>query len=349
MVSTTDMLELLVVLLTMTGIVEPVDICVDNATHKLGRVFLITFGNGSSLYSNKTPSDFNFTTAHTQNLQTSISFSHFGFGNKVSEHFWWHNGSLDHTKDDDGGYMFLADVGNESHQPLFNYKVNNLSSGVCYEFSAHITNVAKSGPTQAKPNVRLEVWEKDKNNTLIAQASTGDLPECDTMSWSKYGVSFVPTSTSVTLLMVSNIFEANGNDIAIDDIELSVCSDSVDLCAEHDTHESTSIFLITFGEGSSMYSNKTPSDFNFTTNHSQNLHISLGLGHFGLINKVPGNISAWHSDSLDHTPTDDDGYMFLVDVGHRNDQIFNYKINNLCIGLRYGFSAYFANIFKAGC
>ncbi|CAF5219547.1 unnamed protein product, partial [Rotaria magnacalcarata] len=128
------------------------------------------------------------------------------------------------TKDDDGGYMFLADVGNESHQPLFNYKVNNLSSGVCYEFSADITNVVKSGSNLTKPNVRLEVWEKDKNGTLIAQTSTGNLSECGTMSWSKYGVSFVPTSTSVTLLMVSNIFETRGNDIAIDDIELSVCS-----------------------------------------------------------------------------------------------------------------------------
>ncbi|CAF3342170.1 unnamed protein product [Rotaria socialis] len=346
MVSTTDMLELLVVLLTMTGIVESVG----NASHKLGTVFLITFGNGSNLDSNKTPSDFNFTTNHSQQHTDSIESGNFGFVNKIAKNrSSWHIGALDHTKDDDGGYMFLVDVGNESHQPLFNYKVDNLSRGVCYEFSAYITNVVKSGAKQAKSNVRLEIRETDKNDTLITQTSTGDLPECSNMSWSKYGISFVPTSTSAALLVVSNVYETMGNDLAIDDIELRVCSDSVDQCAEQDTQESTSMFLITFGEGSSTYSNKTPSDFNFTTNHTQNLSTPTEFGHFGLVNKVPGNVGTWHNDSLDHTVNDNGGYMFLVDVGEDIHQpLFSYKIINLCIGLCYEFSAYFANVVIAG-
>ncbi|CAF4536815.1 unnamed protein product, partial [Rotaria socialis] len=338
MVSTTDMLELLVVLLAVTRIVESVD----NATHKLGRVFSITFGNGSNLYSNKTPSDFNFTTNHSQKQTDSLRSGNFGFVNKINKSgSSWHIGALDHTKDDDDdGYMFLVDVGNKNHQPLFNYKVDNLSSDQCYEFSAYITNVVKHGEKQAKPNVRLEIRETDKNDTLVAQTSTGDLPECSNMSWSKYGISFVPTSSSVALLLVSNVHEDKGNNLAIDDIELRVCSDSVDPCAGQDTQESTSMFLITFGNGSSDNPNKTSSDFNFTTSHTQNFQKPTGPGHFGLVNKVPGDVGTWHTDALDHTANDSDGYMFLLDVGNDIHQpLFSYKVDNLLSGQCYEFSA----------
>ncbi|CAF5055374.1 unnamed protein product, partial [Rotaria socialis] len=78
----------------------------------------------------------------------------------------------------------------------------------------------------AKPDVRLEVRAEKEDGSLIANRSTGDIPECNNMTWSKHGISFSPTSSLVVLLMLSNVNQDNGNDLAIDDIELRLCSRS---------------------------------------------------------------------------------------------------------------------------
>ncbi|CAF4248609.1 unnamed protein product [Rotaria magnacalcarata] len=56
----------------------------------------------------------------------------------------------------------------------------------------------------------------------IINDGTGDVPACYNMSWSKYGISFKATHSSVVLLMISNVAEGNGNDVVVDDIELRV-------------------------------------------------------------------------------------------------------------------------------
>ncbi|CAF5219042.1 unnamed protein product, partial [Rotaria magnacalcarata] len=73
-------------------------------------------------------------------------------------------------------------------------------------------------------DVRLEVRAAKEDGDLIASKSTGDIPQCNNMTWSKHGISFSPTSSSVVILMLSNVNQSSGNDVAIDDIELRVCS-----------------------------------------------------------------------------------------------------------------------------
>ena len=58
----------------------------------------------------------------------------------------------------------------------------------------------------------------------LAQLITDDIPECNSMTWWKYGLSFVASNRSVVLLMISNATGGFGNDLAIDDIELRVWS-----------------------------------------------------------------------------------------------------------------------------
>jgi hypothetical protein len=139
----------------------------------------------------------------------------------------WHSGALDHTKNDSGGYMYLVDVGEYDSQ-LFKLTVNNLCIGLSYDFSAYLGNVFQKRWNAGKPNIRFEVRTATVENRLLAQSNTGEIPEYNEMTWSKYGLSFEASISSVVLLMISNVGRLLpailGNDIAIDDIELRVCS-----------------------------------------------------------------------------------------------------------------------------
>jgi hypothetical protein len=185
---------------------------------------LITFGFGSAQYSTNTPATFNFTTTHEQNFGSRIENDHFGFVNAVPDYLGnWHTGAKDHTENDTGGYMYLVNVGTQ-YYPFFRFRADNLCIGQRYEFSAYLANVVKPNPSVTNPNIRFEVRTATTNDVLV-QNSTGDIPLNSQMTWSKHGLSFVASNSSIDLLMLSNVGATiHGNNIAIDDIELRVCS-----------------------------------------------------------------------------------------------------------------------------
>ncbi|CAM4971981.1 unnamed protein product [Rotaria socialis] len=117
------------------------------------------------------------------------------------------------------------------------------------------------------------------------------------------------------------------------------------LCTDGDSTNSQSILLITFGSGNQKYSNKTAEELNFTTSYTQSFEDQITSDKFALVNKVPV-ANEWHSGASDYTTDDTDGYMFLVNVGKEDKCIFKYEVHNLCVGLRYEFSAYLANVMK---
>ncbi|CAF2127885.1 unnamed protein product [Rotaria magnacalcarata] len=124
----------------------------------------------------------------------------------------------------------------------------------------------------------------------------------------------------------------------------SLCTtEKTGLCADGDSANSQSIILITFGSGNQAYSNKTAEEFNFTTSYTQSLEDQITYNTFVFVNKVPA-VNEWHSGASDYTTDDTDGYMLLVNVGEKDEYIFKYQVSNLCIGLRYEFSAYLANV-----
>jgi hypothetical protein len=185
---------------------------------------LITFDSGPDEYSKNTPSTFNFNTTLQQTFNSLIYDGHFGFVNFVSKnHDPWHGGALDHTENDVGGYMFFTNVDGNKDSQIFYSVVNNLCIGLSYEFSAYLANVNKKSENALEPSVRFEVRAPEVQSALLAQVVTGSIPECDNMTWSKHGLSFIASTTSVVLLMISNVKAGSGNDFAIDDIELRVC------------------------------------------------------------------------------------------------------------------------------
>ncbi len=192
--------------------------------------FLITFNNGSAEYSNQTPSNFNFNTTHQQKFKDHIYDGMFGFVNTIPNPYdTWHTGELDHTPNDEKGYMYLISL-DKIESVIFNSTVDKLCNGRCYEFSAYLANIGMKSDVYIEPNLRFEVRDAANQSHLLASLITGDIPECDTMAWSKYSVSFAPLTSSVVLLMISTANSTLGNDLAIDDIELRV-SPIADSCS----------------------------------------------------------------------------------------------------------------------
>ncbi len=205
--------------------IESVDVCSENGITNKEPVLSITFGFGTNEYSTETPDSFNFSTANTQKFGPKIDDGMFGFVNLVPHTYSvWHNGALDHTPNDVGGYMFFINVGTEANRQLFRSIVNNLCIGLRYEFSAYLTNVDKKQDNRYDPNVRFEVQASTSTKRSLAQLITGDIPQYGNLTWFKYSLPFIAATSSVELLMFSHVGGIMGNDLAIDDIELSVYS-----------------------------------------------------------------------------------------------------------------------------
>lgn len=186
-------------------------------------VFQITFGSGSDAYSKAKPSDFGFTTTYRQKFQPIPNDGEFAFLNSVRrdrEGVGWLDVPQDHTGDR-GGYMYLVNADYNPGQ-FYNGTINNLNAGRRYEFSVYVANILAIDGIQ--PNVLFEVRSTAADRALLAQLATGNIPQDKSVKWRKYGISFVASTTTVNLLMISNAPGGKGNDLVIDDITLRACS-----------------------------------------------------------------------------------------------------------------------------
>jgi len=200
-------------------------LCSEDDISSTKPILLITFGAGTSQYSNFTPKKFGFTTTYKQRVEPNTEDGYFSFINSIHDDFGgsWHTGATDHTKNK-GGYMFLVNADEKPGQ-FYHGTVDNLCVGQRYEFSVYLANICKPTKCEIKPNVRFQVLSA-VGNDLLAELSSGDVVEHDTLTWQKYGLSFTAKSSSVVLLMISNAPGGLGNDLALDDIALRVCGGS---------------------------------------------------------------------------------------------------------------------------
>ena len=213
---------------------ESVGLCYDNQTFHSEPILLITFGNGSAQYSTATPANFSFHTTYEQRFAPTTNDGNFSFVNAIPNDFnnAWHTNATDHTGDS-GGYMFLVNADYKPGQ-FYNGRVDDLCVGLRYELSVYLANICKPA-NKTNPNVLFEV-RSTQNNTLLAQLSSGNVTEDSSLTWRKYGFSFIALESSVNLLMNSNARGGFGNDLVIDDIELRVCAHGgTGLCPQNNT------------------------------------------------------------------------------------------------------------------
>ncbi|CAF1260037.1 unnamed protein product [Adineta steineri] len=126
-----------------------------------------------------------------------------------------------------------------------------------------------------------------------------------------------------------------------------LCTIGNNLTPNNNPTSGTQNFLTTFGYGTDQYSNKTPADFGFTSEHTQVFSDCPGDGYFAIANVVPACFF-WIPGGLDHTANETGGYMYVLNALLYPGLYFNKTINNLSIGKMYEFSTYAANLNQPG-
>ncbi|CAF3956995.1 unnamed protein product [Rotaria sp. Silwood1] len=206
---------------------ESTGLCSLQNTLNAESIVSITFGAGASQYSSATPADFQFSTTYTQAFSDTLSYGSFAFANAVpAYHAGWQGNASDHTPNDDTGsshgYMMIIDAKVNADE-IFRFTADTLCIGLTYQFSFYVVNLIKSPNNYIKPSIKFEIRTLTAANTLLATLDSGDIAEFNTLTWQRYGLLFVATTSSVVLLAISNTPGGSGNDLAIDDISLIVC------------------------------------------------------------------------------------------------------------------------------
>mgnify|MGYP002654339852 FL=1 len=132
----------------------------------------------------------------------------------------WHIGN---DRSSDGNMMLVnADF---SAGKFYETRVNNLCSGSQLYFSAWIANLMPLGSSNPlDPVIRFEISSASSGNVL-ASFITPSIPRFSNFTWERYGFPFaLPAGeTAVVLRIFNNQVGGMGNDLALDDIEFSLC------------------------------------------------------------------------------------------------------------------------------
>lgn len=137
----------------------------------------------------------------------------------------WFVGSLDHTPNDNNGYMLFVNASTGAGV-FYTQTIQGLCSGTTYEFAAFIANVCNAtiNPSFLTPNVTFSILHPT-TNAVLGSISTGNIPNPTQMTWNQYALQFtMPTGINSVILRMTNANPGgNGNDLAIDDITFRPC------------------------------------------------------------------------------------------------------------------------------
>ncbi|CAN1578581.1 Bacterial TSP3 repeat [Spirosomataceae bacterium] len=145
---------------------------------------------------------------------------------RLSATFWF-NENKDHTTEltGGGGGMLLIN-GSNPGTPAFTKSPTNLNIGQNYKLSTWVANILPSYNAGKLPNLTFNI--KNANGAVIATFNTGDIAATYYLTWNKFELAFIPTTSTITFDIVSNSTPGGGNDYALDDIQLSVCNTFLD-------------------------------------------------------------------------------------------------------------------------
>lgn len=142
----------------------------------------------------------------------------------------WARNKTDHTGNPDGGFL-VVNIG----QPVLFYE-QEIERDFCenqwYHLSIFACNISQSSGHQAA-EFRFEVATAD--GQVLAEGETGPLQDWEMENWTNYGISFNSGNYNKFIIRLYSVGGAvNGNDVAIDDMSISVCSPQINLYADID-------------------------------------------------------------------------------------------------------------------
>lgn len=135
----------------------------------------------------------------------------------------WHIGN-----DRSGGNMMIVNADYTAGK-FYETTVSNLCSGSQLYFSAWLANLIPAGSTNPlDPILRFEI-SSASTGTVLSSFVTASIPRFSSLTWTQYGFNFTLPSgeTSVILRIFNNQVGGSGNDLALDDIEFTLCGASI--------------------------------------------------------------------------------------------------------------------------
>ncbi|MDR1113228.1 MAG: gliding motility-associated C-terminal domain-containing protein [Bacteroidales bacterium] len=149
----------------------------------------------------------------------------------------WSHGFGDHTSpsDPNHGYFLTFDATASSGQ-FYQFDIDNLCDGKILKFSIYLMNINPPAydPNAILPNVTIWVEDISTGNN-IHSFSTGNIQRTSSPTWVLYEFAFlIPVNVSnVRVHVINNVNTTltSGNDLAIDDIEVRLCTPPVDVVA----------------------------------------------------------------------------------------------------------------------
>lgn len=161
----------------------------------------------------------------------------------------WHMDMEDHTEGDVDGRMLFVNA--ELSPGEFYRRTITLSENIDYTFNAWITTVYDTDTgicpgTGIPSNVIFRI--EDPGGALIEETNTGDIDNGPDPNWQEFAIAFnTGANTDIQLVLINNSIGGCGNDLAIDDITLSlenlepqiVTPPDLSLCDETGNEEAT--------------------------------------------------------------------------------------------------------------
>lgn len=192
----------------------------------------------------------------------------------------------DHTYFNDFSRGYFLEVDGMGGNSVFYQTEIEVCDNLDLSFSAYVANVMPQveyedllnrGFTVVHPQVRFAIFNA-KTNELITDALSGEiLPDkrwagmralamCHSAQWHLVGTNFtVPQGVDkVKLVIYNNTKSGTGNDFALDDIEIFLCTPTVTVTSEHDICKGESFTLSAFVTDDSKF----PEPFEYRWQHS---------------------------------------------------------------------------------
>jgi len=146
----------------------------------------------------------------------------------------FHSNIIDHTHPDDperGYMMFIDPYLNDYNRILYETEIDDLCQDANLYFSAWFIDVNKHVHENAtSPKIEMQMIEKGTNK-ILASSGTQTIPSFTIGTppgWTQIGVPFrVESGTSIIFRIYNKEYSKDGNDWAMDDIEIHLCTSPV--------------------------------------------------------------------------------------------------------------------------
>ena len=185
----------------------------------------ISFGSGTSAFSSQSLSTFGLTTTYTQVSSGIPTDGQMALVNAVpANNGVWLEGARDHTTDvSNEGYMLLVN-GNTASGQFGNITLSGFTVGAYSRVTLYVANIVTSGQNLAKPDLTFDLYSTGSGNSLAARVGTGPMSETSSLTWQQVDLSFVAPTSSLILVIRSNVETAtSGIDFVLDDIQSRTC------------------------------------------------------------------------------------------------------------------------------